>query len=80
MFTLSKKSKKDIEKYFGRNVKEIINMDFDQIDQYIREKAQKEHLDFMFGNDDYLLGRGNIYINLNRLIQMDEIDKELEQI
>jgi hypothetical protein len=79
MLTLNKKSEAIVKKRTGLDIEELIDTDFCTIDENIEKKAHHK-LRHMSGDDDRLHGRGSVYIYLNRLLNMKEIDKKLSRI
>lgn len=79
MFKLSEKTKQVIENQTGFTSDELSSLDLDSLEKRIESKIGKK-LEYMVHSDDRLLGRGNIYMYLSRIIGMSKIDKKLSEI
>lgn len=79
MYKLNEKTKNNIFKKTGMTVDEIINSDVDVIDSNISRKT-KCKLSYSTIKNNLLIGRGQPYIYLNRLLKMQTIDKALKRI
>ncbi len=67
MVYLNEKSKKSIEKSTGLTVDQISHMCTEDVDAAIEKKIGKK-LEFKVNNDPRLIGRGSVYIFLDRLL------------
>lgn len=79
MLSLTKKSKAIIKKRTGLDVKKLSNTDFCILDKNLEKKTHHE-LQHMSGDDDQLLGRGSVYVYLNRLLDIKKTNKEISRI
>ena len=76
---LNKKSEESVFLATGISCNELTDMDFEEIDKRISKKTGKK-LRFMNSDDERLLGRGQIYLMLNRFLSTKTIDKKLSKI
>jgi len=76
---LNEKTKKNIAVRTGLGVEEIIKMDFDDIDRAVEKKIGKK-LFHPKKWDERLLGRGQIYSYLGKLLDMSRINRKLKKI
>lgn len=79
MFRLNEKSKKAIERSTGIKYEVLEQSDLDTLEEQIETKIGKR-LTYSSSKDKRLLGRGNVYMFLGRLVGMDVIDKKLSKI
>ena len=79
MFTLNEQSRKSVEETTGIPFDMIMDMDFDDIDKKIEQRIRKK-LTFMKASDSAILPRGQVYYETNRMIDMADIDKELQDM
>lgn len=79
MYELNEATKRNIENRTGIPVKELINMDWDEIDKSIENKIGK-NLTFDSKKDSRLPMSTNVYISLNRLMSVKEADEKLSRI
>lgn len=77
--TLNEKSKASIEKTTGIKVSDLIRMGVDEIDASIENKIGKK-LKFHTNWKNIIIGRGSVYLFLNRLIKLEFINKKLSKI
>jgi len=76
--TLNKASKKTLERRFGISVVDLSKMDIEALDRVVEKKIQKK-LTYQTRYKS-LISRGSIYLFLNRLLSLKEVDKGLSQI
>ena len=69
-FSLNEQSKASIEKVTGISYDDILKMDIGSID-YIIEKKIGKKLKFKSVTDSRLMGRGSVYLYLNRFFDID---------
>lgn len=77
MYALNAKSRQGILETTGMTVEEIIDMDFTDIDEKIAQKVKHKITEYVM--DESLVGRGQVYSETRRLIEMQEVDKELRK-
>ncbi len=77
MYSLNSKSRQGILEATGMSVEEIIDMDFTDIDEKIAHKVKHKITKYIM--DDSLVGRGQVYAETRRFIDMQEVDKELRK-
>lgn len=77
MYALNADSKKSIFEATGMTVEQIIDMDFDDIDARIGKKIGHKITGYII--DDALASRGQVYSQIDRFINMDEVDKGLSE-
>jgi len=68
--SLNKQSRASIEKVTGIPFDDLVAMDIDSIDAFIEKKIGKK-LNQRPITDQRLIGRGSVYLFLNRLFDMD---------
>ena len=80
-FSLNEQSKASIEKVTGISYDDILNMDIGSIDSLIEKKIGKK-LKFECVTDRRLMGRGSVYLYLNRLFDIDttKLDRYIDGI
>lgn len=76
--TLNEITQKSLEKRLGLNVDTMSKMDIDELDKRIEKKIKKK-LGYQSRFKD-LIGRGNIFLYLGRLLGLDYINKKLSKI
>ena len=69
-YSLNQQSRLSIEKMTGISYDDLLTMDIDSIDSVIEKKIGKK-LKFKPITDYRLLGRGSVYLFLNRLFDID---------
>ena len=79
VFTLNAQSRKNVENATGMAFDAIIDMDFDDLDKEIAKKIKK-NLGRMKSDDPRLLTRGQVYHVLDRMVDMEEIDRKLQEL
>lgn len=77
MFTLDGKSQENIYKATGMTVEQIIDADFEEIDAHISKRVGHKITDYIM--EDSLAGRGQVYSEAERFLNMDEVDKGLKE-
>lgn len=75
MYSLNSKSRQSILETTGMSVEQIRDMDFAEIDEKIGHKVKHKIKKYIM--DDSLVGRGQVYAETRRLIDIQEVDKEL---
>ena len=68
--SLNSQSKASIEKATGISYEDLLAMDIDSIESIIEKKIGKK-LKFRPITDSRLIGRGSVYLYLNRLFDID---------
>ncbi len=68
---LNDKTKSSIFKKTGLSVEEIITMDIEDIDNAIEKRIGKK-LTFPNKQDPRLIGRGSVYLSLNRFFSFNQ--------
>lgn len=78
---LNQKSRESVEKQTGLSVEQIISMDVEEIDLAIEKKIGKK-LRYSLQDDMRLIGRGSVYLFLNRLFTIDlfKIDRKIKSM
>jgi len=76
MFELNEQSRQNVENATGINFDVLIDMDFDAVDKRIEQKIGKK-LTYMRADDPRLSMRGQPYHELDRMVDMEDIDKQL---
>ena len=79
MFKLNATSKRNISKRKGMSVQSISDMSSDEIDARIEKRTGKK-IRIEPPRKIALLGRGSVYISLNRLIPFGKVDKKLAKM
>lgn len=79
MYELNAITKANIFKRVGMSVDEIINSDIEDIDSHI-SRFKKCKISYSKRHNNLLMGRGQPYIFLDRLLGMNTIDKALKRI
>ena len=69
MYILNENTRKNIENKTGIPFEDIENMDFEDIDFNIEKKIGKK-LTYSANIDNGLIGRGSVYIFLNRFLNL----------
>lgn len=77
MYTLDASSKKNILDTVGMTVEQIFDTDFEDIDAHIGKKVGHRITEYI--TDDNLVGRGQVYSETGRFLNMDETDKGLKE-
>ena len=79
--SLNKQSKASIEKITGISYDELLAMDVDSIDGIIEKRIGKK-LRFKSISDHQLIGRGSVYLYLNRLFDFNikKMDRYIDRI
>ena len=79
--TLNKKSELTIEKRLGLKFSDIISMDAEDLDKVVERKIGKS-LKVKPFNDERLIGRGSVYLHLNRFLTFnrEKLDKYIDHI
>ena len=68
--TLNEQSRASIEKVTGISYTDLLAMDIDSIDSIIEKKIGKK-LKFKPVSDNRLIGRGSVYLYLNRIFDFN---------
>jgi hypothetical protein len=79
MFKLSEETKNNIQKDTGIPINEMLSMSATSIDIKIEKKIGKK-LTLKQTNNSRSKSRGSVYLFLNRLLHMGNIDKKLSKI
>lgn len=77
MITLNDVSKKNILDKTGMTVEEIIDTDFETIDEILGKKVGHKITEYLI--DSAHVTRGQVYASENRFITMEEVDKGLSK-
>lgn len=77
MYSLNSKSRRGILETTGMTVEQIRDMDFAEIDEKIGHKVKHKITKYVM--DESLVGRGQVYAETRRLIDIQEVDKELRK-
>ena len=79
--SLNKQSRASIEKVTGIPYDDLLAMDIDSIDAVIEKKIGKK-LKLRPITDHRLIGRGSVYLYLNRLFDIDakKLDRYIDRI
>lgn len=77
MYSLNSKSRQGILEATGMTVEQIKDMDFTEIDEKIAHRAKHKITKYIM--DYSLVGRGQVYAETRRLIDIQEVDKELRK-
>lgn len=77
MYTLDAKSQENIFEATGMTVEQIIDMDFEDIDDYIGKKVGHKIEKYII--DERFTSRGQVYSETKRFLYMDEVDKGLKK-
>ena len=75
MFVLNVLSQNNIFKATGMTVEQIINTDFEDIDNHIAKRVGHRITEYIL--DERLASQEQVYSEAERFITMDEVDKEL---
>ena len=79
--TLNETSKANIYYKTGMSVDEIINTDFDLLDKkLIKPSLKLRNRLSKYSADSRLLGRGQVYSYLKRILSLKKIEKKLDRI
>lgn len=79
MLKLTEDTIRSISRKTGIPADKIVNMSSSEIDDFIQKKIKK-NLEVSIIPDERLLGRGSVYLTLNRLSKISQIDKRLSKI
>ena len=79
--TLNEKSKRTIEKRLGLSFSEMSSMSAIELDKVVEQKIGKP-LKFRPIADERLIGRGSVYLYLNRLFEFEhkKMDRYIDSI
>ena len=77
MFGLSKRSRQSVLDATGMTVEQIVNSDFDVIDEHIGRKVGHKISEYIL--DDMRAARGQVYASEKRFLSMDDVDKRLKK-
>jgi len=80
-YRLNEQSKASIERATGISYNDLLNMDVGSIDRVIEKKIGKK-LKYKPVVDSRLMGRGSVYLYLNRLFDIDvaKLDRYIDRI
>jgi len=76
--TLNNESKRSLEKRFGMSILDIAKMDVNDLDRMIERKIKRK-LTYRARLKNFI-GRGNVYLFLERLWAIEDVDKKLSKI
>lgn len=76
--TLNKKSREILEKRLDMSFEDISKMDVEELDKLIEKKIKKK-LTYQRKYKS-MIGRGSVYLYLNRLLSREKVDKRLSKI
>ena len=79
MLKLNERSKQNIQRHVGIPCENIGSMDISTIESTI-EKKKGRRIRLLKILDRRLIGRGSVYLFLDRLLNMNTIDKKLSRI
>lgn len=79
MFQLNNSSHEVIKRYTGLTKDQVDSFTLEEIEKKIEQKIGKP-LEYMTTQDARLLGRGNIYMYLGRLLGIKEINDKISKI
>jgi hypothetical protein len=78
MSALSIENRERIASIFDTTTDGLINMDWEDIDRFVEKKA-KHKLKFQ-KRDSRFVGRGSVYIDIDRLLSMSYIQKKIQAL
>ncbi len=76
--TLNKNSRELLAKRFDMSFKDMSRMDVEELDKLVEKKIRKK-LTYQRGFKG-LIGRGTVYLYLNRLLSREKVNKRLSKI
>lgn len=75
MYSLSKKSKKNIERIVGLSIEQIDSLSPEEAREWVKKKTDKE-IKFSKSRKNQIVGRGNPLLSRRKIRTLDDVNKK----